>query len=138
MHLSIAGILICAAGWPLTAHTAEIIVNTSVPVKQYSLLDVRAIFAMQQRFWPNGERIKVFTLADADPVHKDFVKKNLDMFPHQLRRVWDRMIFSGTGEAPVQIASQAEMVEKIAGTPNSIGYLDSGPKHEKIRVFEYH
>ena len=40
---------------------AEIIVNHTVPAGLYSLMDVRAIFTMQQRFWPNGEHRKNFT-----------------------------------------------------------------------------
>ena len=118
-------------------NAAEIVVNQTVPAAQYSLADTRAVFTMQQRFWPNGEAIKVFTLSDSDPIHKDFVKNNLDMFPHQLRRVWDRMTFSGTGVAPAQLDSEQEMIDKIATTPNSIGYLNSRPNNEKIRLFEY-
>jgi hypothetical protein len=119
------------------AKAAKIVVNRSVPAAPYSLADTRAVFTMQQRFWPNGEPIKVFTLSDNNPVHKDFVKNNLDMFPHQLRRVWDRMIFSGTGIAPIQLDSEQEMIEKIANTPNAIGYLNSRAIHEKIRLFEF-
>ena len=116
---------------------AEIIVNHTVPAGSYSLMDVRAIFTMQQRFWPNGEQIKVFTLSDSDPIHKDFVKNNLNMFPHQLRRGWDRMTFSGTGNAPIQLDSEQDMIDRLINTPYSIGYLNSRPDNEKIRLFEY-
>lgn len=134
MRISIVSFLLAL---PVAGHAVDIIVNSSVPATPYTMSDVRAIFAMQQRFWPNGEQIKVFTLADNDPVHKDFMKVKLDMFPHQLRRVWDRMAYSGTGETPVQVDSEAEMVERIANTPNSIGYLNSRSEHENIRLFEY-
>jgi len=100
-------------------------------------MEVRAVFMMRQRFWPNGEQIKVFTLSDSDLLHKDFVKNNLNMFPHQLRRIWDRMLFSGTGAIPVQLNSEQEMIDKIANTPYAIGYLNGRPDNEKIRLFEY-
>ena len=116
---------------------AFIVVNTSVPKTPYTLADTRAVFMMHQRFWPNGERIKVFVLADSDPLHKDFVKTNLKMYPHQLRRVWDRMSFSGTGIAPTLLYSEQEMIDKIANTPNSIGYIHNRAAHENIRFFEY-
>jgi hypothetical protein len=120
-----------------SVNAAEIVVNQTVPSKQYTLADARAIFMMRQRFWPNGEQIKVFTLSDTDFLHKDFVKNNLDMFPHQLRRIWDRMLFSGTGAIPVQLDSEQEMIDKIANTPYAIGYLNSRPDNEKVRLFEY-
>ncbi|MDO9103747.1 MAG: hypothetical protein Q7U57_02170 [Methylovulum sp.] len=118
------------------AKAASIIVNQTVPVAHYSLADARAIFTMQQRFWPDGEPIKVFVFADNNPIHKDFAKNNLNMFPHQLRRVWDRMVYSGTGTAPVQLDSEQEMIDKIAHTPYSIGYANGSPNNENIRVFE--
>lgn len=67
------------------ARAAEIVVNQTLPSERYSLVDTRAVFTMRQRFWPNGEQIKVFCLSDSTPLHKDFVKSNLNMFPHQLK-----------------------------------------------------
>lgn len=57
------------------------------------------------------------------------------MFPHQLRRVWDRMIFSGMGSVPITLGSEEEMLDKIANTANSIGYISSESKNEKVRLF---
>jgi ABC-type phosphate transport system substrate-binding protein len=128
----------CLGLCPVFAGAAEIIVNASVPSAHYSRADTRAIFAMHLRIWPNGEPIKVFTLTDDDPVHKDFVKNNLNMFPHQFRRAWDRMIYSGTGIAPIQLDSEQEMVEKVMNTPNAIGYVRKKPDgNVQIRLFDY-
>lgn len=116
----------------------EIVVNKTVPPAEYSTDDIRAIFTMQKRFWPNNRQIKVYSLPDNNPLHKDFVKNNLNMFPHQIRRVWDRMTYSGTGAAPIELDSEQEMIEKIANTPDSIGYLKSRPDNENIHSFEAH
>jgi len=116
-------------------NATEIVVNQSVPHYSSSLNQTRAIFTMRQQFWPNGEKIKVFTLEDNHPAHQHFTKNNLHMFPHQLRRVWDRIVFSGAGQVPTTLDSEDEMLEKIANTPNSIGYLSNEPENEKIRLF---
>ena len=118
-------------------NATEIVVNQSVPVGEYSLNKTRAIFTMRQRFWSNGKKVQVFVLADNHPLHKTFTKKKLHMFPHQLRRVWDRMVFSGTGRAPVILNTEEEMLDKISNTPNAIGYLNSGTENEKLRLFEF-
>ncbi len=60
------------------------------------------------------------------------------MFSHHVRRIWDRMTYSGTGSAPIELESEQEMLDKIATTPDSIGYLKSKPDHENIRAFKYH
>jgi len=116
-------------------YATDIVVNPSVPIYKVSLNKTRAIFTMRQLFWPNGEKIKVFTLVDNHPLHQKFTKNNLHMFPHQLRRVWDRITFSGIGRVPVVVSSEEEMLEKVANTPNAIGYLSSEFKNEKVRLF---
>lgn len=115
----------------------EIAVNSSVPDKLYSLTDARAIFAMRKIRWPDGTRIQVFVLPDNDPLHRQFTKSRLNMFPHQFRRIWDKLIFSGTGQAPHPVESMAEMLEKISTTPGAIGYLNKQPNNKNIRSFNY-
>lgn len=75
-------------------------------------------------------------LPDNNPIHKDFVKNILHMFPHQIRRVWERITYTGTGAAPIVLDSEQEMINKIANTPDSIGYLNSVPNNENIHSFE--
>ncbi len=120
-----------------TAQAADIIVNTSVPVYHYSLNDARAIFTMRLTQWSNGEAIKVFVLPDDHPLHKSFVKGNLNLFPHQLRNIWNRAVYSGTGFAPTQVSTSEEMLQAISNTPNSIGYLDGKPETLKVRILDY-
>lgn len=126
------------ASFSPVAKATEIVVNKTVPAEEYSAADLRAIFTMQKRVWANNRQIKVYTLSDNNPLHKDFVKNNLNMFPHQIRRVWDRMTYSGTGSAPVELDSEQQMIDKIANTPDSIGYLSSKPNNENIRSIENH
>jgi hypothetical protein len=116
----------------------EIVVNKSVTASDYSAINIRAIFAMQKRVWPNNRQIKVYTLSDSSSLHKEFVKNKLHMFPHQLRRIWDRMTFAGIGSAPIELDSEQEMIDKIANTPDSIGYLSGKPENDNIRSFEHH
>jgi len=73
--------------------------------------------------WPNGESVQVFVLEDSNPLHVSFCKHLLEMLPYQLRRVWDRQVFSGTGIAPITVKTEQEMLERIANTEGSIGYL---------------
>ncbi len=117
---------------------ADIIVNNTVPPYHYSLNDIKAIFMMRKVKWPNGQFIRVFVLGDNHPVHKDFAKNNLGLFPHQLRSFWDRQVLSGMGQAPVQVNSIEEMLRVISLTPYSIGYVGANPGIPGIRTLVYH
>ncbi|NOQ64545.1 MAG: hypothetical protein GQ582_08545 [Methyloprofundus sp.] len=99
-------------------------------------MDLRSIFSMRTRYWANNEKIRVFVLPDNHILHKNFVKQKLHMFPHQLRRTWDRMTYTGTGQPPITVDSVAEMLEKIKHTKYSIGYIDRRIEDEKIYFFD--
>jgi hypothetical protein len=92
---------------------------------------------MRLRTWSDGSPTTVFVLADSSPVHAEFSKTILDTFPYQLRRAWDRLVFSGTGQAPIEVKSVAEMRERILSTPGSVGYLPAqlvDKSMKKVRV----
>lgn len=95
---------------------------------------VRALFAMRQRHWPDGTTARVFVLTDGHPVHQRFVKERLDAFPHQLQLAWDRAVFSGTGQAPVRVGTQAEMRERVAATPGALGYLTREYLDDRVQI----
>ncbi len=115
----------------------DIYANSSVPEQQYSLAEIRAIFAMRKTIWPDGTKIKVFVLPDNAPEHRLFTKSRLNMFPHQFRRIWDRLTFSGVGQAPVEVSSFKEMLQRLSDTPGSIGYLKTQRYHGNIRKLNY-
>lgn len=89
---------------------------------------------MRLRQWQDGSPIIVFVLRDSNPLHKQFCKQVLNVFPHQMRRSWNKLVFSGTGQAPVTVASKEEMVDKIASTPGAIGYLSGEDITEDIKI----
>ncbi|SEF69808.1 hypothetical protein SAMN04487953_10478 [Billgrantia desiderata] len=94
----------------------------------------RAIFAMRQRSWPDGQAVRVFVLPNNHPVHARFAKERLTVYPHQLQLAWDRMVFSGTGQAPSQVDNQIEMLERVATTPGALGYLEREYLDDRVQV----
>ncbi|UJP05724.1 MAG: hypothetical protein LZF61_01755 [Nitrosomonas sp.] len=88
------------------------------------------------RTWTDGTKIRVFVLADEHELHQIVSKEKLNVFPYQLRSTWDRLVFSGTGQAPIQVNSSEEMLQKIANTPGAIGYLWSMDIDENVKVLE--
>lgn len=117
------------------AFAQEIIVNPSLAGEQDIKLNaLRAIFSMRLRTWPDGTPVRVFVLDDDQALHVKFAKKRLDIYPHQLRYSWDRLVYSGTGQAPTEVASEKEMLEKVAATPGAIGYLPESLINDKVHV----
>ena len=89
---------------------------------------------MRMTSWPSGQPVRVFVLGDKDDLHATFSKRILGVFPHQLRRAWNRQIFSGTGQAPEKVADQKEMLDRVTQTPGAIGYISEEMINEQIRT----
>lgn len=110
----------------------HVIAHPSTHTTELSLNQLRSIFSLRARQWPDGTSITVFVLRDEQDVHRQFLLKTLKMLPHQLRRQWDRYIYSGIGQGPVVVDSQEEMLNKVKTTPGGIGYLEGGVPNDQV------
>jgi hypothetical protein len=114
----------------------EIIVNRHVEQQAVSRSFARLIFTMRVLRWRDGKKIRVFVLPDRHPAHQEFSKRSLDLYPRQLRRVWDRHLFSGSGAVPTQVETVEEMLERVATTPGAVGYLPTGSGNDSVRIID--
>lgn len=110
-----------------------VIVNPELPVQSLSPQGIRAIFTMRWNTWEDGTPIKVYVLGDDHDVHARFSKYVIGVFPHQLRKAWDRLVFSGTGQSPIQVSNEEEMIIKISSTRGAIGYITSDKVNENVK-----
>lgn len=114
----------------------EIVTNLNVSETALTVNSLRSIFSMSLKTWPDGTKIRVFVLSDEDKLHKTVSKEKLNVFPYQLRSTWDRLVFSGTGQAPIRVNSIEEMRDKVANTPGAIGYLWRVNIDENVNVLQ--
>ncbi len=131
-------LLACAAA-PVAAAAAEspgVEIITS-PDRSQVVVDralLRAIFTMRLRQWPDGQPLRVFVLADSNPLHDRFCREMLGTYPYVLRNSWDRMVYTGTGFAPVTVSSEEEMRRRVQATPGAIGYVASPGRESRGTV----
>lgn len=118
----------------LPAAAQELIVNASTQVESLSRNEARLYLTMRLRQWPDGTKVQIFVLPDDDALHRRFVNIVLGLYPYQLRRVWDRQIFTGTGQAPSNVSSVDEMVRKVAATPGALGYVETASPRHGVRI----
>jgi len=157
-ELALCLILLC--GWPARAVAEEVVVavNPRTPAGEPTARNtLSAIFGMRLRAWEDGTPIRVYVLPDNHAVHIAFCKQILGVFPHQYRTAWDRLVYSGTGQAPLEVASEAEMRARlagirgeapvvlgseeemrarVAGTAGAIGYLSRKMIDESVTVLQ--
>lgn len=107
------------------SQAATVIVHPEVNVSSLTPQILRSVFTMRSIRWPDNSLIHVFVLPDQHPFHNSFVKTKLNMFPYQLRMIWDRSVYSGAGFAPVLVVSEKEMLSRVKETKGAIGYVST-------------
>ncbi|NCC27763.1 MAG: hypothetical protein EOM22_06330 [Gammaproteobacteria bacterium] len=121
---------------PLHGLPQDLIAHKDTDVETLTRNEARLFFTMRLKNWPDGTLVKVFVLPDDNDLHRRFSNEILELYPYQLRRVWDRQIFSGTGQAPVTVPNEREMLDHIATTPGAIGYANGPVQSSGIRMLE--
>jgi hypothetical protein len=117
---------------PRAVQAQELIGHPGVGVASVTTNEAQLYLTQRLKTWPNGVPVKVFVLPDDHVLHRRFANAVLGLYPYQLRRVWDRQLFSGTGQAPTTVASEEEMIRRVAATPGAVGYAQSVPDDGRV------
>lgn len=96
---------------------------------------IKTIFSLKQKSWPNGSPIQIVVLPQNDILHERFCLDTLDLFPYQLNRIWERQIYTGNAIAPIVARSRKQLLDYVLTHPNAIGYIDSEVSDDSITLF---
>ncbi|NKI17069.1 hypothetical protein HCU74_06495 [Spongiibacter sp. KMU-166] len=103
----------------------RVFTHDSIQAGELSTAKLRAIFSLRKRSWDNNIPIRVFVLPDNHPLHENFCKSLLKVYPYVLRDQWDRAIFSGIGTPPTVVKNIQQLKQAVENTPGAIGYIAS-------------
>lgn len=117
---------LAVASWPGMPVAGSVEIITSPDRADIALERplLRAIFTLRMREWPDGRPVRVFVLPDNHELHDRFSREELGTYPYVLRGVWDRVLYTGTGFAPIVVRTEDEMRRLVSSTPGAIGYVD--------------
>lgn len=116
------------------AHAVDIIANVGAGIKSVSRLQCHTIFSGYNTHWQNGVEIRMVVMPEDSALHRTFTKKYLDLYPYQLRRIWDRQNYSGVRIPIVEVTSMQEMIKVVSTIPGAIGYVESETSIPKSAV----
>lgn len=108
------------------AYAVDIIANVGAGIKSVSRLQCHTIFSGYNTHWQNDVEIRVVVMPENSKLHGAFTKKYLNLYPYQLRRIWDRQNYTGVRIPIVEVSSMQEMVKMVSTIPGAIGYIESG------------
>ncbi|TAK86998.1 MAG: hypothetical protein EPO12_01810 [Aquabacterium sp.] len=70
--------------------------------------------------------LKPLDLPESSPVREQFYKKATERDLAQVKATWSRIVFSGKGQPPKEVADAAAVKKAVAADPKAIGYIEKG------------
>ena len=84
--------------------------------------------------FPGGSTALPVNLSSSSEVRKTFDKKALGKSASQIKAYWSKLVFSGKGNPPKEVADDAETISLVAKNPAVIGYIDSSNVTDRVKV----
>ena len=111
-----------------------VVVNPGSGVSSLGKGEVKKLFLGKMKSLPGGPKAAVVEQAPGSPARDAFNTKVLKKNDKKLKAYWSKMIFSGKGKPPKQVANDAEVKALVSSTPGGIGYMDSSAVDDSVSV----
>ena len=72
--------------------------------------------------------------AESSPIYAEFYKKATGRDVSQVKSTWSRVVFSGKGQAPKQLADSAAVKKAVAADPKGVGYIEKSAVDATVKV----
>jgi ABC-type phosphate transport system substrate-binding protein len=87
-----------------------------------------------QFFLGTSNSLKPIDQSDGSPIRAEFYKKVADKEPSQVKAIWSKLVFTGKGKPPKELASSADVKKAIEADPNAIGYIEKSAVDSSVKV----
>ena len=84
------------------------------------------LFLKRVTRWDNGRAVTPVDLSEKNPARGAFSKELLGKEVAWVKSYWQKMIFSGRATPPVELSSDAEVLEFVRNNADAIGYVAEG------------
>jgi ABC-type phosphate transport system substrate-binding protein len=118
------------------AGAAELVVIVSArsPVSALRPDQVADIFLAQTGRFPDGEPAVALDQPLGSPLRNDFYSVMAGKSPALMKAYWTKMVFTGRGQPPRELASSAAVRKMVADNPSMIGYIDRAALDASVKA----
>lgn len=124
--------LISLQGWAEVA----VVVSRDTPVDSMSTSQLQNIFLGRTSHLPGEVRAVPLDQADGNEVRDAFYRDLLGQSPAQVKAHWSKILFTGRGRPPRQVAGDEEVKRLVAATPGMVGYIDAASLDDSVKALE--
>jgi len=122
--LLLSSIILAATG--TASGAVKLVVNNGNTVPSITRAKAADLFLKRVTRWDNGRVVTPVDLSEKNPTRAAFSKELLGKEVAWVKSYWQKMIFSGRATPPVELSSDAEVLEFVRNNPDAIGYVSEG------------
>ncbi len=127
----VAGAMLCIA--PIALAEVVVIVN---PANSSALDDesVKRIFLGKEKKFPDGGIATPINQKGDANSRNQFDEQVLERNSSQISAYWSKLVFTGKGTPPKEVANDAAAIAAVASDPAAISYVDSNAVTDAVKV----
>jgi len=110
------------------------VVSAKSPVSTLSNNQVVDIFLGKASRFPDGSQALPIDQVESSVAREEFYLKFSGKSPAQLKAHWSKIIFTGRGKPPREVANSIEVKKLLAKDPNAIGYIEPSLVDGSVKV----
>lgn len=121
----------------LAANTAFAEVAVIVHPSNAASLDqaeITRLFTGRGATFNNGTKATPLNLAESAAARGDFDTKVLGKSSSQMKAYWSKLVFTGKGTPPKELASEADVKAAVAADATAIGYINAASVDATVKV----
>lgn len=119
---------------PLAQAQIVVIVNPKNSSSALSADQVANIYLGKSNALPGGGTAAAVDLAEGSATRDSFYSKVTGKQAAQVKAAWSRLVFSGKGTPPKEMASAADVKKFVASNPDAIGYIEKSAVDSSVKV----
>lgn len=96
---------------------------TNKQIGELSTEQIKSFYTLQRKLLPNGNTVKPTMLPLSHEHTVRFTQSLFGFYPYQLSRIWDRRIFTGKAQTPIEFETPQALLRFVSETDNAVGYL---------------
>lgn len=95
---------------------------------------LKSLYLGKTHTFADGNQAQPLDLPPGDELRETFLRIAVDQKPVQYRRYWSKALFTGAGDPPEEMGSQALVLQAVSENPQAIGYIEAALLNDSVKA----
>lgn len=119
---------------PLCSAQVMVVVGAKSSASKLTKEQAAALFLGKSFQLPGAGIPVLIDQGESTEARQIFYSKVAEKTPVQVKAIWSRLVFSGKGTIPKEVANSEEVKKLLSANPDAIGYIEKGALDASVKV----